>query len=208
MARRIVAGILGGVVGVLPLVLVNLLVNAGGALGGLETVAAENAAALGIMALLGGVLVGGMLAGWLAGREGGAPAAGLSGAVAALLYAVTVILVVVGGARQGWGPSVAAIHPIRVSAAILLVACLLLGVALTTGALTGRRAAAQHTAQNTARQPAPPQHPGYGPGYGSYAPPRDARYPAPSASGRARAPNVARRPASTPPDRSTSRDRW
>ena len=67
MARRIVAGILGGVVGVLPLVLVNLLVNAGGALGGLETVAAENAAALGIMALLGGVLVGGMLAGWLAG---------------------------------------------------------------------------------------------------------------------------------------------
>lgn len=138
MARRVVAGIVGGALGVLPLVLVNLLVNAGGALGDVEAVAAQSALLLGIVALLGGVLAGGILAGWLAGRTGGAPAAGFAGTLAALLYAITVILVIVGGAKQGWGPSVAAIHPLRVSAAILLVACLLLGVALATGALVGR----------------------------------------------------------------------
>jgi hypothetical protein len=138
MVKRVWAGVLGGVAGILPLLLVNLAVNAGGALGGVEAFAAQDALALGILALLGGVALGGGLAGWLAGRAGGTAAAGLSGALAAALYAVTVILLLVGGAKQGWGPPVAAIHPIRVSAAIILVACLLLGVALIAGALASR----------------------------------------------------------------------
>lgn len=179
MARRVVAGILGGVAGILPLVLVNLLVNTGGALGDVQAVAVEYALALGVVALLGGVLAGGGLAGWLGARRGGGiGAAGMAGALAAALYAVTVILVLVGGARQGWGPSVAAIHPIRVSAAIILVACLLLGVALITGAVVRRgqaAAAVRATGRQVVRRARQGDEMGYAQGYGTGYGPRNAQ---------------------------------
>jgi hypothetical protein len=143
MSRTVLAGIVGGVLGVLPLALLNLIVNASGALGAFETQAASNAAQLGALALLGGLALGGSVAGWMAGRRGLVPAA-VAGGIAALLYAVCVILLVVGGAKAGWGPPIAALHPLRASAAILLVASLLALVALGVGWLTARRAAAAH----------------------------------------------------------------
>jgi hypothetical protein len=139
MRRMVPAGILGGVLGVLPLALLNVIVNASGALGAVETLAASNSALLGAAALLGGLALGGAVAGWLAGRGGLGVAAG-AGSIAALWYAVCVILLVVGGAKAGWGPPIAALHPLRASAAILLVASLLLLVALLAGWLTARRA--------------------------------------------------------------------
>jgi hypothetical protein len=139
MGRTVLAGIVGGVLGMLPLALLNLIVNASGKLGGIETQAASNAAQLGAAALLGGLALGGAVAGWMAGRHG-LGAAALAGGIAALWYAVAVILLVVGGAKAGWGPPIAALHPLRASAAILLVASLLLVVALAVGWLTARRA--------------------------------------------------------------------
>jgi hypothetical protein len=138
MARRVVAGILGCVVGVLPLLLVNVLANGAGTFGDLETLVEQNAVAFGAGALLGGVLLGGAVAGSMAGRCGGAASGGIAGIIAGALYAVMVILLVVGGAKQGWGPPIAALHPLRVSAAILLIAALLTAVALGVGALAGR----------------------------------------------------------------------
>lgn len=135
MARRMIAGILGAVVGVLPLALVNLLVNGAGTFGEIEAQAAANAVVLGAVALVGGVVLGAVTTGWMAGRSGGVAGATVAGVIAAVLYAVVVIFLVVGGARQGWGPPVAAIHPLRASAAILLVASLLLGITLIVGRL-------------------------------------------------------------------------
>jgi hypothetical protein len=91
------------------------------------------------------MLLGGAVAGWMAGRRG-LGAAALAGGIAALWYAVCIILLVVGGAKAGWGPPIAALHPLRFSAAILLVASLLLLVALLVGWLTARGAAVAHRA--------------------------------------------------------------
>src|SRR5579863_5725687 len=135
MLRRILAGILGSLAGALPLLMVNVLVNGGGSFGAIESTIEENVVVFGAGALLGGVVLGGVVAGWIAGRRGGTAESGVAGGIAAVLYAVMVILFVVGGAKQGWGPPIAALHPLRASAAICLVATLLLGVALLTGAL-------------------------------------------------------------------------
>jgi hypothetical protein len=141
MAKRVIAGILGAIVGVLPLALVNVVVNGGGTFGDVETQAVDHAVAVGAVALLGGVALGGTVAGWIGGRRGGAAGGGISGAVAAILYAIVVILAAVGGARQGWAPPIFALHPIRTSAAVVLVATLLLAVALVVGRLAGARPA-------------------------------------------------------------------
>ncbi len=141
MAKLILAGVVGSLLGMLPLALVNLLVNGSGSFGDIEAAAVQNATLLGAAALLGGPALGGSVAGWMAGRRGGLRAAAVAGTIAAALYAVSVILLVVGGAKAGWGPPIAALHPIRASAAIVLVAGLLLGVALLVGWLVGRSAA-------------------------------------------------------------------
>ena len=204
MARRVIAGILGCAAGVLPLVLVNVLVNGAGTFGDIETLAAQNAVLLGAVALLGGILLGGTIAGWIAGRRGGAAAGGIAGTIAGVLYAITVILLVVGGARQGWGPPIAALHPIRASAAIVLVAALLTAVALGVGALAGRgqgpasrqapsgpRSAAVSGLGGARYAPRPPEEPAR-PGGRGYAPSRPA----------------AGAPQRSAPGRSVPRERW
>jgi hypothetical protein len=200
MARRVIAGILGCAAGVLPLVLVNVLVNGAGIFGDLETMAAQNAVLLGAAALLGGILLGGTLAGWIAGRRGGAVAGGVAGIIAGVLYAITVILLVVGGARQGWGPPIAALHPIRTSAAIILVAGLLTAVALGVGALAGRGQA-----------PSGPQRAAVsGPGGAHDAPRPPEEAVRPGGRGYASSPSrpAAGAPARSGPRRSGPRERW
>jgi hypothetical protein len=138
MTARVVAGIMGGIAGVLPLAAMNLA----GLYGVLDATDVQVAALSGAGALLGGVLLGGVVAGWIAGRQGGAAAGVVAGVIAAALYAVAVIGLVVGGARQGYGPPIIALHPIRTSVALLFVAALLLGVTLVVSWLVGRAQAA------------------------------------------------------------------
>jgi hypothetical protein len=198
MVRRVIAGILGCVAGVLPLVLVNVLVNGAGTFGDLETAAAQNAVLFGAVALLGGILLGGAIAGWIAGRRGGAAAGGVAGIIAGVLYAITVILLVVGGARQGWGPPIAALHPIRASAAILLVGALLTAVALGVGALAGRSQHPVRLTGHTSAPRAPVSRP---------AERRSAARP-PDEPVRAAGRGYAQSPARSAPQRSSTRERW
>lgn len=134
MAARIVAGILGGIAGVIPLLAVNLAASNGL----LDTGDVQAAALSGAGALLGGVLLGGIVAGAIAGRRGGGIAGAVAGSIAAALYAVVVIGLVVGGARQGHGPPIIAAHPIRTSGALLFVAALVMGVSVVVGWIAGR----------------------------------------------------------------------
>ncbi len=136
MVRRVIAGIVGYVAGALPLVLVNVLLN-DSAFGANGTAAAQNTVLFGAVGLLGGILLGGAIAGWIAGRRSGAAGGGSAGAIAGVLYAITMIAVIRVGAQQHWNPALAALDPIRTSAALILVATLLTMVALAVGALAG-----------------------------------------------------------------------
>lgn len=200
--RRFVGGILGWLVGVLPLIAVNVA----GAMAFLDD---ETAALAGTGALLGGMLLGGVIAGVFGGRgspekSGGAGAALVSGGLAAALYAGTLFALVAGASQIGVAPDVVAAHPIRVGAAILCLGAVLLAVALTAGALAARGPRADaHAAlplrtsnvQPPARQPAPlATHALDGPDFDGYRS-ADQRYPAPSR------PAHPARPAYAPPSR-------
>lgn len=203
--RRFVGGILGWLVGVLPLIAVNVA----GAMAFLDD---ETAALAGTGALLGGMLLGGVIAGAMGGRgsrekSGGAGAALVSGGLAAALYAGTLFALVAGASQIGVAPDVVAEHPIRVGAAILCLGAVLLAVALTAGALAGRgpqadaHATLPHHASNVqppARRPAPvATHALNGPDYDGYRS-ADQRYPAPS---RLAHPAYPAHPAYAPPSR-------
>jgi hypothetical protein len=147
MASRLLAGVLGGIAGIFPLA-ANAAVDYAATQGLLDERTAHLAVSpvfSGPPALLTGVALGAVVAGWPAGRRGGAPAAGVAGGIAAGLYAVVVIGLVVGGARLELVPSVAGVHPLRTSAAVIFLASVLLGVAWLLGALVGRSAEADAT---------------------------------------------------------------
>lgn len=142
MASRLLAGMLGGIAGIVPLA-ANAAVDYAATQGLLDATTAHWALSpvfSGPPALLLGVALGGVIAGWPAGRRGGAPAAAAAGGIAAGLYAVVVTGLVVGGARLGLVPSVAAVHPLRASAAVIFLASVLLAVAWLLGAMVGRGA--------------------------------------------------------------------
>jgi hypothetical protein len=139
MASRFVAGVLGGIAGIIPLA-ANAAVDYAATQGLLDATTAHWAQSpllAGPPALLSGVALGGIVAGWPAGRRGGAAAAAAAGGIAAGLYAVVVTGLVVGGARLGLVPSVAAVHPLRASAAVIFLASVLLAVAWLLGAVVG-----------------------------------------------------------------------
>jgi hypothetical protein len=133
MVRRALAGVVGAVLGLLPLVLVDVVVNNPGAMGELAPTS-DQSLLLGGTALVGGLLLGGGVAGWIAGRTDGVRAGGVGGTVAAILYAGSLISVILlGGSHGQQGLSYVQIHPIRSSAAILLVASMIIVIALIAG---------------------------------------------------------------------------
>lgn len=133
---RVAGGIAGWLIGLLPLIAVNIA-------GKIGTLSADDAVLAGAVALLGGLLLGGIVAGAVGGRPartrpGGVTGAFISGGIAALLYAVALIALVIGAGRAGAAPAVVAEHPIRMSAAVVFLAALLLAIAVVTGAIAGR----------------------------------------------------------------------
>lgn len=136
--RRIAGGIAGWLVAVLPL----LGVNIAGYANILDT---ETAALAGAAALIGGILLGSLITGLIAGRSsatraGGAMAALPAGLLAALLYVVSLIAVVGVAIRIEAAPAVVMEHPIRITGAIIFLGAMLLGIALLTGMLASKRA--------------------------------------------------------------------
>ncbi|HLJ81462.1 MAG TPA: hypothetical protein VKT52_08255, partial [Ktedonobacterales bacterium] len=162
----------------------------------------------GAIALVAGLLLGGIAAGLIGGRSreagGGAWGAGTTGIVAAALYAVSVIALMEAARAFDALPFAVTEHPIRVSLGILFLATLLLLVALVTGIFAGRltEAPASHvptrsqpprrvSAPNAPRPPGTsrPGEPAYGPPpappyaqprYGDAAPPSRPAGPRPS----------------------------
>ena len=187
--RRIAGGVVGWLAAVLPL----LGVNIAGYASVLDT---ETAVIAGAAALLGGILLGAVVKGLLAGRPsaeraGGAAATLPAGGVGAALYAVSLIVVVEVAIRIQAAPAIVAAHPIRIAVAIIFLGAILLGLALLVGALAARLPVKQNVrpaprypasaAQQSRAQPRyapPPSQPRRNDGYpdrSDYRDPRDPR---------------------------------
>ncbi len=134
---RVAGGIAGWIAGVLPLAAVNALSY----VGVFDT--QQDATLAGAGALLGGLCLGGIVAGMLGtrGRRSRATGAALqAGLIAAILYAATLVGAMVYASASGTLPRALAGHLLRLSVAVLFVAGLLLAVALLTGTLRRRPA--------------------------------------------------------------------
>ena len=169
--RRIVWGVVGWLAAVLPL----LGVNIAGYASILDT---GTAVIAGAIALLGGILLGGVVTGLLAGRPsaeraGGATAALPTGGIAAALYVISLIAVVEVAIHTQAAPAIVAEHPIRIAGAIICLGAILLSVSLVVGMLAGRLSPpsnaqpTQHNAAPAARQTQ--AQPRYGPNSGAAA---------------------------------------
>ena len=137
--RWIAGGIAGWLAAMAPLLGVNIA--------GYANVFDSNTAVIaGAAALFGGILLGGLAPGLIAGRPspssacaGGAPATLPAGVLAAFLYSISLITVVMVAIRVGAAPTVVAEHPLRISGAIVCLGAILLGMSLLVGMLTGKR---------------------------------------------------------------------
>ena len=133
--------IAGGIVGWLAAVLPLLGVNIAGYANVFDT---ETAVVAGASALIGGILLGGLVTGLIAGRSsvaraGGATMALPAGSTAGALYAISLVAVVMVAIRTDAAPAVVVEHPVRITIAILCLGAILLGVSLLVGMIVGRR---------------------------------------------------------------------
>lgn len=161
--RWIAGGISAWLAAVLPLLGVNIA-------GYASVFNPETAVIAGAVALFGGILLGGVVAGLIAGRPtakrpGGATAALPAGAIAAVLYVISVLAVIMVAIQTQAAPAVVADHPLRISGAVVFLGAILLGTALIVGMLAGKRATqvtpqAQSQAPHPAQQPTPGNYPG------------------------------------------------
>lgn len=186
--------IAGGIVGWLAAVVPLLGVNIAGYANVFDT---DTAVIAGAFALIGGILLGGLVTGLIAGRPsaeqpGGTARALPAGILAALLYSVSLIAVVMVAINIQAAPTVVADHPIRITVAIVCLGALLLGVSLLSGVLMGRRGG-KHISQPSQRPQ--PQAP--------------ARYPTQQSMSRPQTPGQPARgayPDTNYPDRANQRD--
>lgn len=168
-AAHVRGGIAGWIVGVLPLVAVNVA-GISGLLDFQDTLVA------GGIALLGGIFLGGIVAGSIAGR---ARAALASGGIAALLFVLTIVALEVVTAITDVAPPLVADgenvqDTIRAVAVLVFAAALLLAVSLVTGTIRNAPdrdgAHARSVRQNADRRSRPAQ-PEFRPHAGQAAPP-------------------------------------
>jgi hypothetical protein len=131
MQRRIIGGIAGWLIGVLPLIGVNaadyfgLYINP-------------------ILALVVSLLLGSVVTGYIGGKAdgqaaGGSIGAGVAGGISAVLYAVSLVFLLLLAQSLGVLGSILSGQLFHITVAILFLACLWLGIAVLTGLLTGTR---------------------------------------------------------------------
>lgn len=135
--RWIAGGVAGWIAAMLPLVGVNIA-------GYADVFDTQTAIIAGAVALALSIVLGGLVSGLIAGRssparKGGAAAALPAGVIAALLYAVSLIAVVLIAVRSNVAPAVVSAHYLRVSGAILCLGAIQVGIALAAGMRAGRR---------------------------------------------------------------------
>lgn len=194
MLRRVIAGVVGGVVALLPAA----AVNAANTYGLLDAGDKQTAMLLATVPVLGGAVLGGLVAGAWAGRRSGTGAAGVAGAVAACLYAGSVVARI--GLLHASGDTTAGLVPTVVS--LLFVAALLIGIAMLVGRLVFREQAPPQRVpppSTPARAPYPS-----GPSSSRFA--RDAEPGDPRWPGRAPPPSAPRYPAGMPSRSGAERD--
>ncbi|GEM_PF-6436513 len=149
MARRMLGGVAAWLVSVLPLAIVNGIAAFG-------WVDVGVAALVGALTLILGVAFGALTAGWIGGRTPdpspaeaantnddtgymGARGALWSGGLAGLLYALTMLGVLYAARQANLLPTIILQHPLRMSAAVISVACILAGASLLVGWYAGHR---------------------------------------------------------------------
>ncbi|HEX3271625.1 MAG TPA: hypothetical protein VHR15_13330 [Ktedonobacterales bacterium] len=138
---RIVGGLLGWIASITPLIVVNIF----GALGVLSW---DDAFVVSAVALIAGPILGGLVAGYVAGHPdrasaSGAREAGVAGGIAAALYFLSIMGLVIFALRPETIPSTLQDHPLRSALAVIALAIFALfavGVAFFVGAWFDRRA--------------------------------------------------------------------
>ena len=138
---RIVGGLLGWIASLTPLIVVNIF----GALGVLSW---DDAFIVSAVALIAGPILGGLVAGYVAGHPdrasaSGARAASLAGGIVAALYILSILGLVIYALRPETIPATLQEHPLRSALAIVALAIFALfavGVAFFVGAWFDRRA--------------------------------------------------------------------
>ncbi len=135
--ERVRAGLVSGIVGFTPLVLVILLTRVGVLLGDLAVEVA-------LLAFPLCIVLGGGLAGYLAGQgrrrrsEAKVIVGGTSGFIAALCFGVILLVFYFVRSSAAAADDALAIHPIRVTFVVLLMGALMVAVAMATTQLTAR----------------------------------------------------------------------
>jgi hypothetical protein len=156
---RVRAGLVSGIAGFAPLLLVIILTQLG-------MVGGDGAVTLALLAFPVSILFGGALAGYLAGQgkrrrsEFKVVVGGTAGFIAAALFGVILetLYIVRSSGSQG---DALAVHPIRVAGAIVLLCALMVAVAMVTTQLTAKPLPPpRRTRKLTAQMPAvPPNSP-------------------------------------------------
>jgi membrane protease YdiL (CAAX protease family) len=135
--ERVRAGLVSGIVGFAPLVLVILLTRLGALSGDL-------AVSVALLAFPVCILLGGGLSGYLAGQgrrrrsEAKVIVGGTTGLVAALLFGIILVIFYFVRAASASPADVLSTHPIRVIFAVLLIGALMVAVAMATTQLTAK----------------------------------------------------------------------
>ncbi len=164
--ERVRVGLVSGVVSFAPLLLVFILTN-------LQLITGDGAVSLALMAFPLSILVGGALAGYLVGQgrrkrsESKVMLGGLAGGVAGLLFGVVLeVLFLVRSASSSAATQddPLAVHPVRVTFAIVLMVALMVAVAMVSTMVTAKplpppRRVRRMTGQMPALPPTPQHDP-------------------------------------------------
>jgi hypothetical protein len=139
--ERVRAGIIGGIGGIFPLLLVALLT-------GLGVLSGAGASGAALLAFPAGILLAGIVSGYLAGQarrrrsESKVVIGAAAGGIAALIFGAVLegfyVVRYVAIPADLRGASTLSAHPIRVTFAIVLMSALALGIAMLTTYLTAK----------------------------------------------------------------------
>lgn len=158
-------GILGAVGGC---VAAGVPLLAGDIVANLAQLSVSESALVGVAGLLGGIVLGGIVAGSFGGRRGGIGGATSTGFFAAVLYAIVVVGSMLGwsAVETAWAPLLK--QPLSMATGLIFLGALLTFVALLTGVVVRpRRSDGQHAAPRAATNTTTPARPAVPPARGN-----------------------------------------